>query len=236
MRQEEHPRIGIGTGKETDMKKQVVCLLAAAVMVMFVPGFSPASTLEDLPFSFGPKMGLNISDFRGIDMPSEGELLDWKAGFCGGAFLAYPINDWFTVQPELLYSMKGMKVGFLVWSAGISLDYIEIPLLAMLTIPTESRFTPNIFVGPAFGFNVRAEVFVGEIGDTDVFDLEDAVKFYEIGFVFGIGANIEVGPGEIMTDIRYIMGLTDVFDIDASEDSFVDAKNDVIAIMLGYGF
>lgn len=218
------------------MKRYIGTSLMFAVLGMLLVASPPAFALEDSPLSFGPKLGVSFTEFRGVDFS------EFKTGFCGGAFAAYVINDWFTGQVELLYSMKGEKHSFLqlfTEDHGISLDYIEIPVLAMLTIPTKSRFTPNIFLGPTIGFNVRAEGFRGEESE----DIKDIVNVFEAGIAFGGGLNIGVGPGDLTFDVRYVMGLTDIFDLpdDVGEipginSSLADASNSVISIMVGYGF
>ncbi len=71
---------------------------------MFVLASSPAIALEDSPISFGLMFGLNVADFSG-DVDYSESLLE----LCGGAFLAYAINDWATIQSEFLYSMKGAE-------------------------------------------------------------------------------------------------------------------------------
>jgi hypothetical protein len=206
---------------------------------MLLVASSPAFALQDSPLSFGPKIGVSFTNFRAPDDE------EFKAGFCGGAFLAYAIHDWFTVQPELLYSMKGYDRSFSIFLSedhGVNLDYIEIPVLAMLTIPTNSIFTPNIFVGPTMAFNVRAETYRGDQSE----DIKDIVNVFEASMVFGGGLNVVLGPrGRVFTfDIRYVMGLTDIFDVPEGADEIIrlgnvfpgGAKNSVVSIMFGYGF
>ena len=234
--------------EEETMKRHFSISLMLVIMGMLTVTSSPVAALEDSPLSYGPKVGMNFSDFSGFEIPfsSALNLIDFRFGFCGGGFLSYAINDWFRVQTELLYSMKGLKLGFGDIGAGLSLDYIEIPLLAMLTIPNNSRFTPNLFVGPTIGFNVRAKAY-GELGDlaSGTVDISEVVNVFEAGMAFGGGLNVEIGPGELTFDIRYVLGFTDVFDSEAIQGQLpfdlpfnIDpsVSNSVITLMLGYGF
>jgi len=194
-------------------------------------GSSPASRPKDWSISVGPKLGLNLADVGG-----DAEGTGMKTAFCGGAFLALEISEWFTFQPEVLYSQKGANID--LTDASISLDYIEIPLLAMLTIPTESRFTPNVFVGPSIAFNIGADVS----GYGESVDVKEIISTVDVGIAVGAGVKIgDLGPGAITADIRYTFGLTNVLDLDEYSyvldiDPDASAKNNVFCFMVGYAF
>jgi len=160
-----------------------------------------------------------------------------KTGFCGGAFLAWEISDWFTFQPEFLYSQRGADDSNV--DASISLDYIEFPLLAMLTIPMEGRFTPNVFVGPSIAFNIGADASAFGVSA----DIKEIISSTDVGIVVGAGVKVgDLGPGAITADIRYTIGLTNVLDVDGYSDvlgedlSDASAKNNVFCFMVGYAF
>jgi len=216
------------------MKKCLPRTLPFAIFGMFVLASSPAFALSDSPFSLGPKVGLNYSNLTG-DVSDEA---GYKLGFAGGAFFAYTFSDWFTLQPEVLYSQKGAKATEERLgeerTETISLDYVEIPVLAVLTIPTQSRLTPKVFVGPAFGFLLSAEdkreVDGEERGSEDI---KDALKDYDIGVVLGAGLDVKVGPGAITADVRYNFGVTNIVD---DEDDNDTVRNGVFSFMVGYAF
>ena len=190
-----------------------------AILGLFLLVSSPAFALGDSPISVGPKLGVNLASLGG----DAGDDTGMKAGFCGGVFLAWAISDWVTLQPEILYSQKGAKIDDS--DETVSLDYIEIPLLAMLTIPMEGRFTPNVFVGPSIAFNIKAEA-AGV-------DIKDGINTIDIGIALGAGVKVgEIGPGAITADIRYTIGLMNVLD---DSDDF-SMKNNVLCFMVGYAF
>jgi len=212
------------------MKKQLSA--TCAILGLVILASSPAFALRDSPISVGPKLGVNIADLGG-----DAEGTSTKAGFCGGAFLAWEISDWFTFQPEFLYSQRGASIDFL--DGSFSLDYIEIPLLAMLTIPMEGRFKPNLFFGPSIAFNIRAKVSAyGESAD-----IKDIISTTDVGIAVGAGVKVgDLGPGAITADIRYTIGLTNVLDVDGYSDvldqdlSDASVKNNVLCFMVGYAF
>ncbi len=202
------------------MKGLIKISVFLGILVMFA---TPAVALQDTPFSFGAKVGANLSRTWGDDqevmLGFDGKM---KAGVIGGAFGAYAICDWMTVQAEVLYSQKGAKFG----DESLKLDYIEIPILAMWTAPAQGRFTPNLAIGPSLGFNVRANL-AG-------IDVKDGIKTTDFGIAFGAGVKVdEIGPGAITFDVRYTLGLTNILD-DAPSD--LSVKNQALAFLLGFAF
>lgn len=218
------------------MNKRVAAVFFLAVLIA-VLGVSPALAQEESPMSFGLKLGVNISDIRGMEgMTWAADLIDWKTGFVGGVFMSYKFNNWFALQPELLYSMKGMKFGFLSESIlTVSLDYIEIPILAMADIPLEGTLRPFFYAGPVVGFNVRSNVAVS----FDEFDAEDDMDEFvsgtEFSLVLGLGLNIGIAGRDVILDFRYEPGLTNIFTSDVTDEvENMNWKNDTIAILLGF--
>lgn len=215
------------------MKNYLAKTLPFAIIGMFVLASSPAFALQDSPLSLGPKVGLTYSTLTG----DETDELGYKLGFSGGAFLAYAFGDWFTLQPEVLYSQKGAQESHDTLSGEltntVSMDYIEIPLLAVLTIPTQSRWTPKLFAGPAFGILISAEQKAERAGEERTADIKDDLEDFEVGIVFGGGVDVEVGPGAITADLRYNWGVTNI--VADAEEGF-SVKNGVFSFMVGYAF
>jgi hypothetical protein len=174
--------------------------------------------------TFGFKAGLNLANVTGDDVLADNEM---KICVGGGAFLNIPAFGMLSVQPELLYMMKGVKWGAFD-DAGTRMSYLDLPVLAKISIPTPGPFSPNLFAGPYVGFNMSAENY---IGDT-VFDIKDDVKSTDFGLVVGGGFDYNLLVGQLTFDARYVLGLTSLDD--TSDDD--DVKNTGIMIMAGYGF
>jgi hypothetical protein len=164
---------------------------------------------------FGLKGGANIANVNGNWDETLG---DWKSsvGFCGGIFLELNFGKILTIQPEVLYTMKGADTG----DGKLKFDYLEIPVLLKLRIPTGSLH-PFIFAGPAFGFNLKALINGVEISD---------MPAAEYGAV--IGGGLQLGRS-IHLDVRYTMGLAklEIPDLDT-----IDLKNGVLSATLGLAF
>jgi hypothetical protein len=192
------------------MKKLLsVLAIGAFVALLVVPQTASAGV------KFGIKGGANIANVNGDFM--EG-LEDWKStiGFCGGIFLELNFGRVLTIQPEVLYTMKGANTG----DGKLKFDYIEIPVLLKLRIPISSVH-PFVFAGPAFGFNLKALIEGYKIDDMPSSDYSA---------VFGGG--LQLGRS-VHIDVRYTMGLQklEIPDIDT-----IDLKNGVISATIGLAF
>lgn len=180
----------------------------------------------------GLKAGLNLTNLSGDDAGSP----DTKTRFAYGGFFTYQFSPMFAIQPEIYYSMKGAKDKMTYEGATIDLtysfDYIEIPLLIKFMIPIQgSNIRPAIFSGPHLAINTTAKV-KAEYQDQSQEEDIDEFKSSEFGLQFGGGIGFPVGSGELGFDIRYIMGLTTIFDVEGDPD----VKNSVINFNLFYAF
>jgi len=149
-------------------------------------------------------------------------------GFCGGAFVNFRINDFFAIQPEALFTVKGAKEEHDDWSQKIKARYLEIPLLAKLSTRS-GIFEPNLFLGPAFAIKLSSEFVYGS-GDSEEIDYFSGTDF---GLVFGGGVDFDTGYGKIVVEARYTLGLMPV----KEENGYsYDVKNGVISFMAGHSF
>jgi len=191
--------------------KKILAILAiglfAAVLVL------PQTAAADV--RFGIKGGANIANVNGN---FSDELADWKStvGFCAGIFLELNLGRVLTIQPEALYTVKGADSG----TGKLKFDYIEFPILLKVRIPISSVH-PFVFVGPAFGFNLKAAVNGIKIDDMPAADY---------GAVLGGG--LQLGRS-LHVDVRYTMGLQKLAipDLDT-----IDLKNGVLSATLGLAF
>ena len=188
------------------------------VILLFVVGGLFAQSL-------GIKGGLNLSTLTGDDV----EDAKTKLGFAFGGFYTYQLNEQFAFQPEIFFTMKGAKFEDEIMGYDYEetdyLNYIEVPMLFKMMIPSSSSVMPNLFVGPALAFNISATYKIEVDGDEDDGDIED-INAMDFGLVFGAGADL----GKITIDGRYNLGLTNIPDVEGDPK----VKNSVISFMLGY--
>ena len=215
------------------MKRTVIILITGAIAFMLLhPNLSFAEIRG------GVKIGLNSAKLHGDDVEDFEDMLgagfDSKLGFCFGGFVTFSLHEMFAIQPEVLYTMKGAKMEesvmgetLYVW---VNLNYLEIPVLAKLQIPTQGNIKPSIFVGPALGIKVSAKAKAEYAGETEEEDIED-MKSTDLGLVIGGGVDFGLGKGMITVDLRYTLGLATI-----SEWEDEDVKNGVFSLMIGYSF
>lgn len=191
-----------------------------ALVMFVVMAFAASASAQGM--MAGLKGGLNIAKMSGDDVPDEAT---WLYGGAGGIYFGYAFNDMFCIQPEVLFMMKGWKMEVDGETFSGKLNYIDIPVLLKVNIPTEGSFRPSIFAGPYLGMLLSAK-FEDE-------DIKDFTKSMDYGLVFGAGLNYMLAEdkGFISLDARYGMGLTTIDDTDDE----ADLKNMGITIMVGYG-
>jgi len=192
------------------MNKMLRILAIGAFTAMLV---LPQTAAADV--RFGIKGGANIANVNG---DFAGQISDWKStvGFCGGVFLELNLGRVLTIQPEVLYTMKGADTG----TGKLTFDYIEIPVLLKLRIPTGSLH-PFVFAGPAFGFKLNAVLEGIKIEDMPTADYSAV-----------LGGGLQLGRS-IHIDARYTMGLQKLAIPDLET---IDLKNGVISATIGLAF
>ncbi len=215
--------------------------LWVGVLALFAASLFAAPSASAQGVKLGVKGGVNIAvniaDIGGSDVDSLGPTKT-KTGFVGGAFVEFMIGDIFAIQPEVLYSQKGIKIDSSSAELKLKVDYIEIPVLLKINIPIEgSKVHPNVYAGPAVAFESSCK-FAGSSGsvsaevDCDDPQLGIMTTSTDFGLIFGGGLSFEVGGAEVGVDVRYTLGLTTIDD----DDDPWDLKNKVISIMGTVGF
>jgi Outer membrane protein beta-barrel domain len=192
------------------MKRSLAVLVVGVfALLLALPQTSAAG------IKFGLKGGANIANVNGNWNDALG---DWKStvGFCGGIFLELNFGKVLTIQPEVLYTMKGADMG----DGKLKFDYLEIPVLLKVRIPT-GNIHPFIFAGPAFGFNLKAAI--------DEYQL-DGMPTADYSAVLGGG--LQLGRS-VHIDVRYTMGLQK---LEIPDLETIDLKNGVLSATLGLAF
>ena len=154
---------------------------------------------------FGLGLGTTVSsDFDDLGMEVDlGKSLDF--GFA--AFVKIPVWEALGVQPELGFTHH--QVG-LKWDFGIvtlegtgAINTIDLPVLVTYDIAINDAFSVTPFLGPQLSFPLGKVAMGGDFdGDGDI----DSKVLFSI--VLGANVSYKVGPGAIVGDLRYNLGLT----------------------------
>ncbi|AIZ63071.1 hypothetical protein PK28_04045 [Hymenobacter sp. DG25B] len=183
--------------------KKAVFILAAA---LFTTGAVQAQKTI-----FGLKAGANLSNIVGSDAPDANQL---KLGGLGGAVVNFPAssNGFLSIQPELLYSMKGTSQN--AGATKSTIHYIDVPVLARLDLEG-----PFLVLGPQA--NVLLTSNSGRTGYRPV----------NYGGTAGVGYQSE---GGLSVELRYNRDVTPLKEDNGNIK--VHNYNSVIQAQVGYLF
>ncbi len=168
----------------------------------------------------GIKGGLN---FANQDYESDGLSVspDGRTGLHFGAFLVLNLSDNIGLQPELLYSQKGIKFESGGFNIEENFNYIDLPILLRYNI----NEMISLHAGPQLSFLLSAE-------DQDGNDFDDEVSGTDLALSFG--GQIDL-PAGFVGGLRYNLGLSDIYD--GPEDpsfSSPEIRNRVFQIYVGW--
>ena len=165
----------------------------------------------------GIKGGINLATLSGDD--AEG--FSSKVGPLAGVALNLGINDMFSVQPEVLYSVKGTQSDE-DSKAKLNLNYIDVPVL--LKVNAGGLFFE---LGPQLGILASAKSKYEDESD----DVKDTFKTVDLGYAAGLGYQLD---GGFNLGLRYNGGITNIFDLDVEEEPKV--RNSAFQFHVGYMF
>jgi len=170
-------------------------LLTFAFAVLFITGIASAQV------SFGLKAGLNVFTIKGEDYDDEEQKS--KMGLAIGGLVNIPVNETFSVAPELVYSQEGTQ-----WKGD---DYTELESWSFLNIPILAQYNhPSGFIahtGPQVGLLLAAKEIWKEDGNKETYDIKDEFKSTNFSWVFGAGYKLKQGFG---VAARYTLGLSNM--------------------------
>lgn len=203
------------------MKKTITTFL-----VLFIISFSglPETVSAQSPIDFGIKGGLNFSTFNGSDVEYE-MYSDYNAGIAIEISLpTLPVG----IESGVYYSHKGAQADD--GSVRLSVEYIEIPLLAKYNLGLSDKISPHLVLGPYAGYVINSSARGVTFSNVD--SLEDFTNEFDFGLMGGAGIDLNVAVTTINIQARYSYGFTSVFN-----DGFdADAKNGVISLVAGIMF
>jgi hypothetical protein len=179
------------------MKNKYLALLAVALLTST---FSFAQG-----FHLGVKGGTNI--FK-VDGKSFDEEYQW--GYNVGGWVEINLNDKIGIQPEVMWNQTNYRTGSKfkdMYSQGVNgvdgkLNYLSIPLLLNLKPAKIITFQ----VGPQFGILLNQDETLLENGG-------EAFKKGDFSMLGGVQLNLNA----FKIGGRYVVGLTDINDIDDKE-------------------
>lgn len=169
------------------------------------------TTAQAQNVEFGAKIGANFSSIYG-DTANDIEMITSVINF--GVYSEISINEKFSFQPELMYSIQGYSVGDDI----VSLNYLNVPLMGKYHLTKKLSFE----AGPQIGFLLSAK--------NENIDVKDSFKSIDFGANLGLEYKLDNG---LNFGVRYNVGLSNINDVQGSSDKF---RNGVAQLTIGYSF
>lgn len=179
------------------------------------------SAMANAQARIGLKAGASLTTFGGADADVLFKTAN-KFGFNGGLVANLPLGDVLSVQPEVLFSMKGAQADANS-KVKYNLNYIDIPV--MLQYNADGLFFE---AGPQLGFLASGKL---TDGTTDI-DIKDGLNKVDFGYAVGLGYKLESGP---MVGLRYNGGITSI-DKEESGTTAAKIRNNAFQLYVGYMF
>lgn len=208
------------------MKTKVSILLA---MLLITSGAFAQFT------RYGIKAGVNFSNMT-IDDSDDSSL---KTGFHAGVFGRMGISEQFSLQPELLYTTKGLTNTYdnvlAEGEAKFNLNYIEIPVNLVYHLAEDFSFQLGPYISYLANANVSTDNSVLDFFEIDTNDNIDRDNFKS--FDFGLTGGLDFSLDPVVLGFKYNLGLVKVAkDNIPAEQLLGDARNTVIQVYAGILF
>ncbi|GET25015.1 porin family protein [Prolixibacter sp. NT017] len=183
----------------------------------------------------GVKGGLNLSSIS-VDYGNDKNL---KAGFFAGVYNKIPLGNTFALQPELLYSVKGVKYNynntFSNSETKVNLNYIDLPVKMVFNLSKnfDVQFGPYVSYLLNGDINTSTEVlnYYSQNSNKEI-DRKD-FNALDYGLSAGVGFDLE----SMLLGVNYNVGLNQVAkDGTTPHNMMGNAKNNVLQFYVGFKF
>ena len=201
----------------------------ASLVLILTLGVAGAASAQT-KIGGGVKAGVNFATISGdVDTGTATSEKKMRVGGAFGGFVSIPIKNGVSFDPEVLYSMEGVKLtiseGGVSADAEAKVDVVQIPLLIRVAPRSSAKTTGYFLVGPEVGIIARAkQKFQGTEED-----FKDQLKAADFSIVVGGGVQMS----KIFVEARYSAGLTDV---NKSGTSSTTNRSNVAQVLGGVRF
>lgn len=169
---------------------------------------------------FGIRAGISAATLSGDNTS------DYSYGLAGlgGVTANFPISDMFSIQPELLYNLKGTQLKDIAGNDSkvrLDLHYVDLPILVRLDADG-----PYFEAGPQVGYLLSAK-----FGGKDKETIEtSSLQQLSLGYVAGVGYKLTSG---LDLGVRFNGGISS---IGKDDDGLDQQRNQVFSFIVGYSF
>lgn len=197
-------------------------------------------------FYYYSRAGLGVSNFRNSSLNNQTGKLALNIGIAGN----YQFNDYFGLIAEGNFSSKGSKITgeepatFTSPAKGYEdiyrLFYIEIPIMAKVSLPVTESFFLKGFGGFSTNFNLLGTYSrnYNDPNEQDMLDQQiNGITLLENSIVLGLGIEIKDKNEHLYSlDFRNNNGINSFGNIRNSQNNPISGYNSYYTIGIGYSF
>ena len=206
---------------------QWTVLVVGATILLLAPR-AHADSGQPERLVVGAQAGLTLATFTGPGANNEFVSSSRALGFAAGAMVAVRLHELFAARAEVLFARKGASATANGTKFGTyAADYIEVPLLATVTLPLSGRIRYYGAGGVSLAYRLAVKV-VRPDGTT--LDLTDRFEAMDMGWVVAAGVAM-AARGAVTAEVRYSAGLSNIDKTGAEVD---EVNNRALYFMLGY--
>lgn len=202
-----------------------------SAVLLLICGYTYSFAQQTIKPTKRLKGGLVLSKLHNTEWESSA-----SPGFSFGISLDFRLSNAFSVQPEVLYHEKGgrERISSLDTEFDLTMDYIEVPLLAKYHLPAQGIVHPHLYLGSYAAFlieNHSNTELMNSDGSTPDKVINQA-KDNDFGAVIGVGTDLNFAFNNMSAEIRYNAGLSDIFNDTVSQT----IRNGSFSLMVGFSF
>ena len=207
--------------------------LSTSLLLLLMVWGSTAIAQES---SVGIKGGLNLSTIS-TDIGSDKNL---KPGFHVGVFSKIEFSESFALQPELLFSTKGLKVNYddnliVDGETRFNNNYIDLPVYLVFNLSEAFQIQAGPYISYLISANVETDATVLGFFEIDSDKELDRKNFN--AFDYGVSAGISFNLNPLVIGANYSLGLNPVAkENEPSRNMLGEGKNSVIQIFAAIKF
>ena len=221
------------------MEKEInhTAIVIMVILMLIAQTFSTTNAQKN---EVGIKGGLNLS-WLSIDQANDNNII---AGFHAGVWGRKMVSENFGIQPEILYSGKGMKavynsdfLGFNVTdgTTKLNLNYIDIPIYLTYFLSKDFNFHFGPYVGILMNAHINTDTQILEFLNVNSSNDIDRSKLNTLDYGISGGLGFNMDP--LILGFNWGVGFNPVAkDGKSTEDLLGNAKNHVIQIYAGFAF
>jgi hypothetical protein len=209
------------------------------IVFVFLVSLALTHSIKAQDVYFGPKVGVNISHFMftGDDAVDFKDMSKMKMSSHFGIFAEIVVNDFFSVQPELLYSIKGARFRDSTdddFKSAYVFKYLSLPVVVKYYVTKEI----SLEAGPQVAYLLSAknietsDRLVTNVGhEAASEDINDKIQDFDLGVTAGLGYLTKKG---FYFSARYNYGILNAQTKEENVDAIL--HNGTVQLSFGFSF